>query len=348
MAKGIEHVIVAFMSNLTAIDTTLTDWAKVSFGSGATIVDLKRLSGGASQETWSFDLSVNTQITEMILRRAPARSAGSTQSEAIGLSKEAGILNALSGQDVAVPTVIHLFEDHPQLGNGIVMNRIHGETLAKKILHSPELESARNRLTSDSATALAAIHQVTLSDLPELPVSNGSDQLTRYEAVFRDYGQSRPVFELAIRWLKDNQPAPLPNQLIHGDFRLGNLMVDSNGLASVLDWELAHIGDPREDLAWLCVNSWRFGQSSHRVGGFGHLDELLSSYNASANTQITEAEIDWWEMLGSFKWGVMCMTMYEAFRTGADPSVERAAIGRRVSETEIDMLNLIEGGKDHA
>ncbi len=331
------------MSKTTAIDEPLATWAKESFGPDAAIVDLKRLSGGASQETWSFDLSNKSQITEMILRRAPTRPASTAQTEAIGLAKEAGILNALSGQSVAVPTVIHLFENHSILGDGIVMNRVHGETLAKKILRNPELEEARKRLPKDSAIALAAIHQVPLENLPELPISNGSVQLERYEAVYRDYGQERPVFELALRWLQDNQPAPLPNQLVHGDFRLGNLMVDENGLASVLDWELAHIGDPREDLAWLCVNSWRFGQSDHRVGGFGHLEQLLDAYNTQANTNIAESEIDWWEMLGSFKWGIMCMTMYEAYRSGADPSVERAAIGRRVSETEIDMLNLIKG-----
>ena len=110
----------------------------------------------------------------------------------------------------------------------------------------------------------------------------------------------------------------------------------------MLDWELAHIGDPREDIAWLCVNSWRFGQTQNRVGGFGHLSDLLETYNAKSGTEISSNDIDWWEMLGSLKWGVMCMIMYEAFRSGADASVERAAIGRRVSETEIDLINLLE------
>ncbi len=343
MAIGIERVIVAIMSMTTAIHEPLTAWAKESFGQDAAISNLKRLSGGASQETWSFDLTDRGSVIELILRRAPIRSTSSAQSEAIGLTKEAGILSALSELGVATPTVKHLFQNHDTIGDGIVMNRVHGETLAKKILKNPEFGEARKRLPTDVAIALAAIHQAPLSNLPDLPISSGSDQLKRYEAVYRDYGQERPVFELTMHWLKDHQPTPLPNQLVHGDFRLGNLMVDQNGLSSVLDWELAHIGDPREDLAWLCVNSWRFGQSHHRVGGFGHLDQLLDAYNVKASTNIVESEIDWWEMLGSFKWGVMCMTMYEAYRTGADPSVERAAIGRRVSETEIDMLNLIEG-----
>ena len=119
-------------------------------------------------------------------------------------------------------------------------------------------------------------------------------------------------------------------------------MVDDQGLAAILDWELAHIGDPREDLAWICVNSWRFGQSQNRVGGFGQLEALLNAYHQAGGEDFTPADIDWWQMLGSLKWGIMCMIMYETFRSGADRSVERAAIGRRVSETEIDLINLLE------
>ena len=158
----------------------------------------------------------------------------------------------------------------------------------------------------------------------------------------------RPVLELAFAWLKANAPAPAAPVLVHGDFRLGNLIVDGNGLAAVLDWELAHIGDPREDIAWVCVNSWRFGHSEKRVGGFGDLPEMLDAYAAAGGARFTPAEIDWWEILGSLKWGVMCMIMYSAYKTGADPSVERAAIGRRVSENEIDLINLFEGLGRHA
>ena len=119
-------------------------------------------------------------------------------------------------------------------------------------------------------------------------------------------------------------------------------MVDESGLAAVLDWELAHIGDPREDIGWICTNSWRFGHSDKRLGGFGDLEPFLDAYAASGGVELTPADIDWWDMLGSMKWGIMCMLMYESFRSGADPSVERAAIGRRVSETEMDLINLLE------
>ena len=119
-------------------------------------------------------------------------------------------------------------------------------------------------------------------------------------------------------------------------------MVDTSGLAAVLDWELCHLGDPREDIAWICVNSWRFGHMDKRLGGFGDLQPMLAAYARAGGLEFSVAEIDWWEMLGSMKWGVMCMLMYESFRSGADPGVERAAIGRRISETEMDLVNLLE------
>jgi aminoglycoside phosphotransferase (APT) family kinase protein len=135
--------------------------------------------------------------------------------------------------------------------------------------------------------------------------------------------------------------------LIHGDFRNGNLMVTEQGLSGVLDWELSHLGDPREDLGWICVNSWRFGESRNPVGGFGAYQQLLDGYHGAGGVAVTLEDVKYWELLGTLKWGIMCMMMYGAFASGGDPSVERATIGRRVSETEIDLITLFEG-LDHA
>ena len=143
--------------------------------------------------------------------------------------------------------------------------------------------------------------------------------------------------------LKRNAPPPVAPVLVHGDFRNGNLMIHpDDGLRAVLDWELAHIGDPAEDLGWICVNSWRFGAYDKPVGGFGQYEQLLEGYNAAGGRDISVERIQYWQMLGSMKWGIMCMTMYQSFATGADASIERAMIGRRTSETEIDLITLLE------
>ncbi|MEO1552743.1 MAG: phosphotransferase family protein [Pseudomonadota bacterium] len=299
----------------------------------------KRLSGGASQETWALS-SVSRDV---ILRRSPGGTSEARSSAAIGLAAEAKLIQAAEKTGVPVPRVLHVLGDKDDLGDGFLMSHVIGETIARPILRDDDFASARKKLAGQCGAALADIHSIPTDNLPpELQLSDGRAQIAQYEEIYRSFETPRPVFELALQWLKANAPTPLDTVLVHGDFRLGNLMVDQSGLVAVLDWELAHLGDPREDLAWVCVNSWRFGQSQNRVGGFGQLDDLLLVYNQKTGARITAPEIDWWEMLGTLKWGVMCMIMYEAFRSGADASVERAAIGRRVSETEIDLINLLE------
>jgi aminoglycoside phosphotransferase (APT) family kinase protein len=336
------------MGSATEIEKALAGWACAEYGPGAGVAQLRRLSGGASQETWAFEAVSGGAREPLILRRAPGGVAAARSSEAITLATEAALLTATAAAGVPVPGVRHVSPPGSALGEAFIMNRVEGETIGRKILRDAEFEQARAHLAAGCGAALAGIHAVPLPGLPDLPCSMGRDQINKYETIYRSFALPRPVFELAFAWLKANEPGPSAPVLVHGDFRLGNLIVDTSGLAAVLDWELAHIGDPREDIAWLCTNSWRFGQSENRVGGFGQLEELLAAYSAAGGPDFRPADIDWWEILGSLKWGVMCMIMYSAFKTGADRSVERAAIGRRVSETEIDLINLFEGLTRHA
>ncbi|MEO0816699.1 MAG: phosphotransferase family protein [Pseudomonadota bacterium] len=331
------------MGNTQEIEAALQRLCPEFLPGGGDVVGLKRLSGGASQETWSFDVvSQQGRQARLILRRAPGGEASARSSAAIGLEKEAGLIRLAGKAGVPVPQITHVCRGEDGLGDAYVMGRLEGETIAPKILRSDQFSTSRERLARQCGTALARIHALKLDNLPALPVSNGPDQIDQYEQIYLSFDTPKPVFEVAMAWLRANQPAALAEVLVHGDFRLGNLMVDPDGLVGVLDWELAHVGDPREDIAWICINSWRFGHATKRVGGFGELEDLLGAYIDAGGCKISPSEIDWWEVLGSFKWGVMCMIMYEAYRSGADPSVERAAIGRRVSETEIDILNLLE------
>ena len=299
----------------------------------------RRLSGGASQESW---LLTGTDH-QSVLRRRPGGQALHADSTALSLETEAALMQAALRAGLPVPSILKTLGTESGLGEGFVMQYVEGETIARKILRDERFSHARTLLTQQCGQALAIIHGLDRSQLPaSLPESDGAAQLTQYEGLFRSFDVDRPVFELALGWLKARIPPTMEYSLVHGDFRLGNLMIDENGLVAVLDWELAHLGDPREDLAWICVNSWRFGNAHLRVGGFGELPDMLAAYHASGGALIRPEEIVWWEVLGTLKWGIMCMIMYQAYRTATDPSVERAAIGRRVSETEIDLLNLLE------
>ncbi len=167
------------------------------------------------------------------------------------------------------------------------------------------------------------------------------DPLEEMRGALDSLDRTTPVFEYALRWLAAHRPAPTSEpSLVHGDFRLGNLMVDDDGLVAVLDWELVHLGDPAEDLGWLCVRAWRFGQDAP-VAGLGEREELLEAYHRAGGARITPEVLRWWEVYGTLRWGVICMVQTAVFLSGRIPSVELAAVGRRVAETEWDLLLLI-------
>jgi aminoglycoside phosphotransferase (APT) family kinase protein len=177
--------------------------------------------------------------------------------------------------------------------------------------------------------------------LPELRRMTVATEIAELERDYRSFGCPRPVFELTLRWLRDHDPGPSDEvTLVHGDFRNGNLIIGPDGVRAVLDWELAHTGDPMEDLGWICVNSWRFGEIDRPVGGFGSREELFAGYEA-AGRSVDPARVMFWEVVGTLRWGVMCCGMMQRFRTGPEHTVERAMIGRRASETEIDLLRLL-------
>ena len=305
------------------------------------VARLQRLSGGASQETWSFDLLCEGDaVLPLILRRAPEGSAQRAAGNAT-LAEQAAILGAVQAAGVPVPRVAWLLQPPQQMGEGFVMQRIAGETLGRRIVTEPRLAAARERLARQCGQALARIHGVAQSTLPALRRAPPVDELTHYEGQYRSHGLRQPVFELAFNWLKAQAPADsVPQALVHGDFRNGNLIVGEDGLRAVLDWELAHFGDPMEDLGWLCVNSWRYGRLELPVGGFGAREELFAGYE-EAGGRVDVQRVHYWEVLGTLKWGVICQSMAHSYLSGAERNAERAAIGRRASEAEIDLLELL-------
>jgi len=332
MAQGNEEV--------ARIEAGLNGLAADLVPGGRQVTGLRRLSGGASQEMWSFDVHADGDVAPMIMRRAPGGNAHASSSHA-GYAAEAR-LNILAAQaGVPVPRVHLLLEPQHGLGSGFIMQRLEGEALGRKIVADPRFARARQQLAWQCGAALAAIHRIDASAVTGLRHANAGDELALYIDRHRRHGHRRPVFELAMRWLADNLPeTPVETTLVHGDFRNGNLLVNEAGLCAVLDWELAHTGDPMEDLGWICVNSWRFGSIDRPVGGFGEREELFAGYESAGGT-VHPDRVRFWETLGSLKWGIMCEGMAHTYLSGAERNVEKLAIGRRASETEIDLLRLL-------
>jgi len=304
----------------------------------ARVEQLRRMSGGASRETWSFDAVADDGARwELVLRRDPSGYLGWSER-----ALEFDLLRFAHDGGVAVPRVWFLLEDADDLGSGFVMERVEGETIARKILRDAEYAPARPRLARQCGKQAARIHALNPASLPQLPIEAAEGQLARYREFLDSFGEPHPAFELGLRWLGEHvPPAPKGPGLVHGDFRLGNLVVGPDGLLAVLDWELAHLGDPVEDLGWLCVKSWRFGVNEHRVGGFGDTDELLAGYRAAGGGDVDPEALAWWERFGTLKWGVICQVQAFTHLNGAVRSVELAALGRRVAEMEWDLLELL-------
>jgi aminoglycoside phosphotransferase (APT) family kinase protein len=307
------------------------------------ITGLKRLSGGASQETWSFDGTGPNGTTPLILRRAPFGKAIPRTATAVPLATEARVIRLAEKAGVPVPPVPYVLQDADDVGSGYIMGRIEGETIARKILRDPEFANARPKLARQCGRILANIHAVDKAQVSDLNIVSPRAQFDQYRTILDTYDYPHPVFEVAFKWLEQRLPTTNDLTLVHGDFRHGNLMIGPEGVRAVLDWELTHIGDPAEDLGWICVNSWRFGETHKVVGGFGDVEDLVAGYTEAGGKNMTAERVKFWEIFGTLKWGIMCMSMYQTFATGADRSVERAAIGRRSSETEIDLVNLLYG-----
>jgi aminoglycoside phosphotransferase (APT) family kinase protein len=305
-----------------------------SLGYQARIADVTRLSGGASRETWSFDAEIDGATRALVLRRDPP----GRPSEPGVMDLEARLLRVCYAAGLQVPEVVAV-DDGSLLGTpGIVMSRVAGETLARRIQRDQEFARARTLLARQCGEFAAGLQRIPVDDVPGL---SDLDPLDDYRRRWRELDGVSPTFEFAFRWLDRHRPPTGGPVIVHGDFRLGNLVVDPDGLAAVLDWEIAHLGDPIEDLAWMCVKAWRFREQLP-VGGIGRLDELLDAYTAAGGRVVERDAFRWWLVFNTLKWGVICEWQAAAHLTGAQRSVELAAIGRRVAEQEWDLLELLD------
>ena len=305
-------------------------------GQGA--AGVRRLSGGATQEIFRFELATADGPVPLILRRAPGGLRVSDT--AVGLETEAKLIAAAGAVGAPVPAVPYVLGEDDGLGHGFIMGFVEGETLGGRIVKSPDLAAARPGLARACGEILARVHTIDPAAFPTLKRQTPRELVEQWRGAYRASAWPRPVFELAFRWLDQNCPAATRMRLVHGDFRNGNLMIGPDGVRAVLDWELAHLGDPMEDLGWVCVNSWRFGEIDKPVGGFGTREELFAGYEA-AGRRVDPISVKFWEVMGTLRWGVMCCGMMQRFRISPEHSVERAMIGRRASETEIDLLRLL-------
>lgn len=312
----------------------LSEVLRPLLGGEVSVENLRALTGGASRTTWAFDAVTGQHRRALILRSGPPDDIHAS------MELEARVQAAAAAAGAPVPHILVASNSATALGNPfLICDEIAGETIPRRIqrhLDGP----ARQRLLTQCAQALAAIHRADATD-PDL---KRHDPVAQYRGRLDEMGDTTATFEWTFRWLAAHRPPPSPPRLVHGDFRMGNLIVVDTGLAAVLDWELVHVGEVYEDLAWFCVRAWRFGApESLGAGGLGSIESFLSAYEHAGGTTVDRVAIRWWLVLATLSWGVICRYQAERHLSGQTRSVELAAIGRRVCENEWDLLDLIEG-----
>lgn len=300
------------------------------------------LSGGASSLTYAVDAIREGQTWRLILQVTPPGQTADGMSRAV----QAALQTRAGNAGVRVAEVVAVLTPQDGLGEGFVMAFVEGETLAPRWLRDDAYAEARAAMLADCAESLARIHAIgaeAVADL-RLPVLTPQAQLRALRETYDRCEGTVPVFELVFAVLTDRLLEDDDLALVHGDFRSGNFIVGDTGLVAVVDWELAHVGHPLLDIGWLSTNTWRFGQTQMPVGGFAEREAFYAAYEAAGGRPVDRDLAFAFEMLGSLRWGVMCMQMGAAHLSGEVASVERAAIARRVSETEADILFMLKNG----
>jgi aminoglycoside phosphotransferase (APT) family kinase protein len=288
------------------------------------------LAGGASKEAWAVDAGGEL----LLVRRA---AGGVIHKHTLSLADEFEVLRAAHEAGVKVPRPYGYIAD---LGGreAFVMERLEGETIGRRIVRRDELAAARRALPVQMAEELAKIHAVPLTRVPFLRETRVDGMVEELDEV----GEPHPAIELGLWWLRENRPPARSAVVVHGDYRIGNLVVGERGLVGVLDWEFAHVDDPARDVAFSLVRAWRFGVPEKRLGGVGEVEPYLARYNELTGFDVRPEELDYWELAGNVAWAIGCLTQAQRHLTGQDRSVELAILGRLGVEVEYEICRLLE------
>ena len=322
-------------------------------GPGIEVGAIRRLGGGASKEAWAVDALLDGSTRRLLVRRM---GGGVLHEHTVSLCVEHAVIAAVAAAGAQVPRPLGYIADLAGR-DAFVMERLDAEGIGRRIVQRDDFSAARAVLPRQMAAALAAIHGVPADRLGMLPRMATATPaawrvIRQLERKLDESGEPHPAIELGLLWLRDRvgrsgADREQPTVLVHGDFRIGNLLVDAHGLAAVIDWEFAHRGHPLEDLAWPLVRAWRFGRDTLRLGGIAPVDDYLEHYNRLAGTRFTVEQLDWWEVAGNVRWAISCLTQARRHLSGEERNVEYAVLGRLAGEVEHEILQLI-GDDCHA
>lgn len=307
------------------------------------ICNLDRASAGARRHNLLFNAFKGAEDIPLVATIMPTPDI-----EDLPMDVEASLLDFAREAGVPAPRLVGVTTDPSYVGGSMfITHRVFGESIPRRILRLSESQvGLGDRIVRQCGEALGRLHKFPTDTIdsrierPKLgdPAQKALDDLIEDHSLLP---QPSPTITMALSWLSRNKPEiPEALSLVHGDLRNGNIAVDDKGLVAIYDWEIAHLGDPMEDLAWLCVRAWRFRQDEKEVGGLSDRDILFQGYNL-AGGQIDLARFRWWKLLRSVWWGVGLAKQAAEHLDGSFRSIVMAASGRRVAELEYDILMLL-------
>ncbi len=314
------------------------------YGAAARIENVAVPTLGAINRTVAFDVVDGTARRRLVSRQ---EGYSGENSPFLPSSVQFRVMRVAHSHKVPVPEPVFEYDAEDGMGPGYVTAFVEGETLPNRILKSPDFARARARLVGQLGEALALLHSIDVAEVSVLEkVPDSADPIHAQRDRMDGYDEAHPALELGLRWLERNRPTASRRWFVHGDCRVGNLMVAGDGLRAMLDWECAHSGNAAEDLGWLCTRSWRFGLNDRPVGGIGARSDLLHAYAAAGGSRIDPQEVRYWEIFGLVRWAVINVMQAHGHVFEERRSVRFAACGRNVSLIEYDLLMVMTGRYD--
>jgi aminoglycoside phosphotransferase (APT) family kinase protein len=303
-------------------------------GEGEARVDgLDRIPGGASRETYRFQLfrrlpgAEETGPRRLILRKdPPGKTLVASEREL-----EFGVYRGVFGTGVPVPEVLWLEDDAAPLGTPFfIAVEVTGCEADVRKLASPEYLPLRGQIAERKWSILGQLSRIDpeargLFDvLPPVALDQcWTRELDYWEGVLNaDEIAPQPITRAAIRWLRANPPPPAARlSLVHGDYRTGNFLYAPDGdIHAILDWEMSHLGDPLEDLAWSLARPWCFGRDDMR-GNLAPLEDAVAIWEQASGLKADPDALKWWRLFSVVKGQGIWASSAMAWRSGATPEL---------------------------
>lgn len=310
-------------------------WIAQAMGAGAAeVLAAEKLSGGAIQENWLLDLSMDGRSRALVLRRdAPAGVA-----ESRTRAEEFALLRAAHDAGVTVPRPVAFCAEAGLIGAPFALvEKVEGVAYGPRVVKDESLGGDRVALVAALGRELARIHAIApgpglAAALGPKPADPGRAEIAALRGALDALGLERPDLEWPLRWAERHAPAPAAAVLCHRDFRTGNLMLDARGLTGVLDWEFAGWSDPAADLGWFCAECWRFSRPDREAGGLGPREAFYAGYAARGGAAPDPARVAWWELIAHLRWAVIALQQGARHASGREPSLHLALTGRIADE----------------